>query len=261
MELLYKYYSNESQYAYDNLERGNICFSPLECLNDPFEGIGTYLYQVSDEEQKYWNSMGSDLPKLLSGRFSEDFQEVANFKYRVFCSSKEYDNPLLWAYYANSHKGFCVGYEKSSILGVSDKMFDIEYKNEMYPINEYDVKTFEKILSTKSIDWSNENECRALYELKNDDVEHFNAKVFFDKEEQSNEKLYKLQGHVQTNNLEMLCSEKFILKECSPVVIYLGMRMEWSDKQQLMDIARKLQIKVYQMTQEQNFFKFISEDI
>ncbi len=216
---------------------------------------------MSDEEQKYWASIGSDLPKLVSKRLSEDFREVANFNYRVFCSSKEYDNPLLWAHYANSHKGFCVGYEKNSIAEVSDKLFDIDYKNEMYSINEYDERTFDKLLSTKSVDWVIEKECRAIYELKNNDVLHLNAEVYFDKEKSSDEKLYTLHGHAQTNNLKTLCADKFICKKCSPVVIYFGMRMEWSDKQRLIDIARKLQIKVLQMSQDQNSYRFIPKDI
>ncbi|MCX0398221.1 DUF2971 domain-containing protein [Clostridium perfringens] len=261
MGMLYKYYSNESEYAYKNIEDGNICFSPLECLNDPLEGYGAYLYKVSDEEQIYWNSIGSDLPKMLSKRFSEEFREVANFKYRVFCASKEYDNPLLWAYYANCHKGFCVGYKKSSIGVVSDKLFDMNYKDEMYPINESDEKIFEKLLSVKSIDWKNENECRALYELKCEDIGHSNHEVYFKKEKQLDEYLYILNGNARTNDLRTLYARKFICKKCSPVVIYLGMKMEWNDKKRLIDIAHKLKIKVYQMSQEQNSFKFIHEDI
>lgn len=35
MGLLYKYYSNESDYAFENVEKGNISFSTLESLNDP----------------------------------------------------------------------------------------------------------------------------------------------------------------------------------------------------------------------------------
>lgn len=261
MEMLFKYYSNESEYAFKNIENSNICFSPLDSLNDPLEGIGAYLYHVSDEEQKYWDSIGSDLPKLVSKRFSEDFRDVANFKYRVFCTTRKNDNPLLWTYYANSHKGFCVGYEKSSIVEVSDELLDIEYKGEMYPINEHNDNTFKKLLSVKSIDWEKEDECRALYKLKDNDVLHMNSKVYLDVKKQSDKKLYVIHGHVQTNNLETLCAEKFICKKCSPVVIYLGMRMEWKDKKRLIDIARKSQIKIYQMTQEQNSFKFIPEDI
>ena len=89
MKLLYKYYSNESKYAFENVENGNICFTSLESLNDPFEGIGRYLYDVSSEEQMYWDAIGSDLPALLAKRFSEDLRDMLNFKYRVFCSSKD----------------------------------------------------------------------------------------------------------------------------------------------------------------------------
>lgn len=261
MKLLYKYYSNESEYAFDNLDNSIICFSPVEVLNDPFEGVGTYLYQVCDEEQMYWESIGSDLPKLLSVKFSEDLRDLVNFKYRVFCSTREYNNSLLWAYYANSHQGFCVGYDESSILEVSDEMFDVEYSSKMCQINELDETTIKRLLAVKSIDWSKENECRALYELKADDVLQLDAKVYFDEKEHCDGKIYKLQGHVQTNDLRTLCSDRFICKKCKPVEIYLGMRMTWDDKQRLINIARKLNAKVYQMLQEHNSFGFISEEV
>ena len=261
MKLLYKYYSNKSNYAFENIENGNICFSTLESLNDPFEGIGEYLYEVSDEEQKFWDAIGSDLPKLLSKRFTKDIQDMLNFKYRVFCSSKDYDNCLLWAYYANSHQGFCVGYKESDILEIADELVDVEYSNKMSLINESNVNTYKKLLTVKSVDWSNENECRALYELKDIDISSFESDVYYDDKKQNEEKMYKLHGHVQTNNLRTLCAEKFILKKCKPSVIYLGLRMEWKDKQRLINIARKFNIKVYQMLQEQNSFKFVSEEI
>ena len=49
MGLLYKYFSNESEYALKTVENNHICFSSLETLHDPFEGVGSYLHQVSDE--------------------------------------------------------------------------------------------------------------------------------------------------------------------------------------------------------------------
>lgn len=261
MRLLYKYYSNESEHAFSNIENGNICFSPLESLNDPFEGVGRFLYQVSEEEQKYWDSIGSDLPQLLSKKISEDLRDVVNFKYRVFCSTREYDNPLLWAYYANSHKGFCVGYEERSVANISDEMFDIKYSSEMCQINELDEKIYKKLLSCKSIDWSNEKECRALYILKDSDVSFLDADVYYDETKQDNGKIYIPHGYAQTNDLKTLCAQKFICKQCKPVEIYLGMRMEGNDRQQLISIARKLNIRVYQMLQEENSFKFIAEEL
>lgn len=261
MKLLYKYYSNESKYAFENVENGNICFTSLESLNDPFEGIGKYLYEVSSEEQMYWDTIGSNLPELLSKRFSEDLQEMLNFKYRVFCSSKDYNNCLLWAYYANAHKGFCVGYKESSILNISDELLNVEYSSEMCSINQFDEDTYKKLLTVKSADWRNENECRALYILKDKDVSSLDPDVFFNEKNQNEAKLYKLHGHIQTKNLRTLCSDKIILQKCEPAVIYLGLRMKLCDKQRLINIAKKFNIEVYQMSQEQNSFDFIPQKI
>ena len=261
MDFLYKYYSNGSRYAFDNVENGNICFSTLESLNDPFEGVGAYLYQVTEEEQAYWDSIGSDVPKLLSKRFSDDIRDMVNFKYRIFCVTSECDNPLLWAYYANSHKGFCVGYERGSISKVSDELFKIKYSDGMCPINDFNTDTYKELLSVKSCDWSGEKEWRALYELKPCDVVSAGPEVYFDQQQRSAEKIYMLHGHAQMNNLKTLCAPKFVLKKCVPTAIYLGMRMKWEDKQRLINIAKKLNIKVYQMSQGQNSFGFVPQEI
>lgn len=47
MEMLYKYYSNQSDYAFRNLEKGVVNFTPLISLNDPLEGLGTYKYEIT----------------------------------------------------------------------------------------------------------------------------------------------------------------------------------------------------------------------
>lgn len=262
MKLLYKYYSNESTYAFKNLENGNICFSALESLNDPFEGIGKYLCGVSSEDQSYWeNLIGYDLPKQVSKEFSEELRDLFNFKYRVFCSSKDYDNCLLWAYYANSHKGFCVGYEEDNISELSDELFDVEYNSDMCLINEFDESTYKKLLAVKSVDWRHEKERRALYALKDIDVLSLKFEEDFDEKNKNKDKIYKSCIDSQTNNIKYLCADKFILKKCEPSVIYLGLRMEQDDKQRLINFARKSNIKVYQMLQKENSFKFIAREV
>lgn len=66
MEILYKYYSNESKYSLENLKNANISFSPLETLNDPYEGVGAYLLQVSDKGQKNNDYNINKLDKLIT---------------------------------------------------------------------------------------------------------------------------------------------------------------------------------------------------
>ena len=131
----------------------------------------------------------------------------------------------------------------------------------MCVINEFNENTCKKLLSVKSNDWRGENECRAIYVLKADDISVLSDDVYFDTEKQSEDNLYKLHGHVQTNNLRTLSAKKFILKKCEPSVIYLGLRMDWKDKKRLINIARKYNIKVYQMSQERNSFKFVPQEI
>ena len=41
----------------------------------------------------------------------------------------------------------------------------------------------------------------------------------------------------------------------------LLLRMDWKDKKRLINIARKYNIKVYQMSQERNSFKFVPQEI
>lgn len=73
MEILYKYYSNESKYSLDNLKNANISFSPLEILNDPFEGVGAYLLQVSDKGQKSNDYFTNKLNKLIAKKNNRKF--------------------------------------------------------------------------------------------------------------------------------------------------------------------------------------------
>ena len=259
MVVLYKYFSNDSKHALKNLENGIISFSPLELLNDPFDGVGVYLYQVSEEEKEYWNSIGSDLPKLLSIRCSERIREMLNFNYRVFCSTKEFNNPLMWAYYANSHQGFCVGYAKDNIVSLSDITRDIVYQNEMYPINDPDENTFLELLFRKSIEWQRENEHRALYKLKKEDVSFLPAYEYLGEHQES--KIYILHGGAQQNDLQTLSSDKIILKPCKPTVIYIGLRTPIEIKKKLVEIAKKHCIPIYQMIQEQSSFHLAHEKV
>lgn len=265
MPLLYKYYSNESDYAFKNLENGHICFTSLQSLNDPFEGIGKYSFDVSSEEQRYWDSIGSDLPKLLSKRISDDYWELLNFKYRIFCTTTESNNPLLWSYYANSHKGFCVGYNESDILKVADVVSDVRYRNDMCLLNDFNESRNEnqyiELLSIKSTEWSREKERRAFYMIKENDISTISVEDYFKKKQCDNDSIYIFRGHAQTNNLQVLSSKKFILKECKPSELYLGMRTSWEDKNRLIEISRKLNIRVYQMYLEQNSFRILFQEV
>ena len=260
MEMLYKYYSNQSDYAFENIENGVICFTPLISLNDPLEGLGIYKYITTKEEKNFWDSIGSNAPEALEQRFSQEIQGLLNFKHRIFSTSKECTNPLLWAHYANSHKGFCVGYEKTHIQNISDNVCDVDYCNQPPLINGIKSEDFFKLLFVKSRDWKYERESRAIYTLKEPDVSHLSAENYLNPNK-DNDYIYILNGHATQNNLEMLCSPKYIIKECPPKAIYFGMNMSGKDKRRIFNISQKYDIKYYQIKYAHNTFKFIAEEI
>ncbi len=77
----------------------------------------------------------------------------------VYSLSKDYKNELLWAYYADSHKGFCIEYDYDILKQYpcnEDNFFDVKYSKNVPIINLgiiFDISILKKSLVTKSLSW------------------------------------------------------------------------------------------------------------
>ncbi len=98
----------------------------------------------------------------------ENFIKEAN-KYGIYSLSKNYDNELLWAYYSNSHQGFCIEYDLDILkqCQLNQEFFnDVEYHKDIPIIELNDIfepkDLVKKILATKSIAWEHEEEFRIV---------------------------------------------------------------------------------------------------
>lgn len=125
MGLLFKYYCI-NKYSLENIRRSIVCFSDISGFNDPFEGVGHYHYDATPEMMKYFNSIDSNAINYLSEGTAADTKEALSFKHRVLCVTENHDHPLMWAHYAGSHTGFCVGYDEEDIKKISDKFANVE---------------------------------------------------------------------------------------------------------------------------------------
>src|SRR5699024_3966641 len=133
--------------------------------NDPFEGFGKYLIEFSDSNEP--NEIEKNAKENVERCCLENTRDVLSQNYRVFCTSKTYDNPLLWAYYANSDKGFCVSYYREDVekmLGKLGKAGDIQYEDNIIISKNKELD----LLFKKSTYWKHENEFRAIYCAKSD---------------------------------------------------------------------------------------------
>lgn len=108
--------------------------------------------------------------------------EQLNRDYGVMCLTPDVGNFLMWSYYSDSHKGFCVGYDtqkliESNIFGMGGKVL---YSKEfpffpMFPDKNY--RSFLNIFYTKSKVWEHEDEYRLIHSFKTGDVQSINIDV------------------------------------------------------------------------------------
>jgi hypothetical protein len=151
--------------------------------------------RIKAEYTRKFKSAITAVRKDEPNNFGEQFFNRAitnlNTKIGIFSLSRRWDSTLMWAHYTNSHKGFCVGFDKNSEffkpkgnpLDPTFSIQSVEYSaNRIKVPIEEGVKIDPKILLTKSKDWQYEEEERivSLLSLADKSIksEPFNIDLF-----------------------------------------------------------------------------------
>lgn len=154
-----------------------IFFASPSHFNDPFDLRPVFSLEASAERQKddYLRLSRKFEPHLteaqheaeairvMTSSLSKDnlattttaIQVIHNFHVRasvgVFCVSTKPDDILMWAHYADSHKGICLEFDgMQSLMAHAQR---VEYSQDRVPINPYDDDkdvAMSKALLTKS---------------------------------------------------------------------------------------------------------------
>jgi len=136
---VYKFLSEK--WALEDIRTRRIKISEIHDLNDPFELIP---FDLSD----------SDLRReLLSARDQMNKSGVLSF-------SRCWSSPLLWAHYADKHRGICLGFDVARADKISK---EVEYVEKRLPCPEpddLDKEDAQQFLFTKFADWKHEEEVR-----------------------------------------------------------------------------------------------------
>lgn len=165
-------YRKFDNYWENNLFDGDIYFSQSTNLNDPFDCL-TYIdekiYSKHIEEAlkqqfpimeqniiQYMENHNFSLEETIAG--ARDIVSVA-------CFSENVDSVLMWAHYADSHRGYCIEYDTEKLLKpYSAMIFPVYYSNERYDSTDdvirRNVNTLLNPYFFKSKVWSYENEWR-----------------------------------------------------------------------------------------------------
>jgi Protein of unknown function (DUF2971) len=90
----------------------------------------------------------------------------------MICFARTWSNPVMWAHYAEKHRGVCLGFAIQpavlSKVDYTDAKIDVELGVHL-PGGGLSVELLNKVLLTKSTAWEYEQEWRVLAQLKTPD--------------------------------------------------------------------------------------------
>jgi hypothetical protein len=136
-------------------------------LNDPFEA--SYNEEITAFLKLIANVFNADTSEI-----EKSINNILNFKDKVgvYSLTKTFNHELLWAYYADGYKGFCLEYDveilKENYQNVVQQII-VDYKEKVPVLNDEDLKNkfssiYQKIFGTKSKSWEHEKEVRLVYD-------------------------------------------------------------------------------------------------
>ena len=160
------------------LAKNQIFSAPIETLNDPFETrvrIRGEDFKIGRALRIFPSFKYTNKIKEVELRFIETVKkfEIETKQWGIYSLSKSYKDELLWAYYADSHRGFCIEYELSLLLAYKlqrEITIEVDYVDQipfltiqdMSSINDGNRILIKKLIGTKSIRWKHESEIRIV---------------------------------------------------------------------------------------------------
>jgi hypothetical protein len=266
--LLYRYFplgnpKNVSRVA--DYFKGRVYFSSPTYFNDPFELSSTVLpptYEVfikalekdpnfhtfsKSQLSKEYKKLKEDFMRKPEQAFSKDW--VANIG--ILCLTESFMNHLMWAHYADSHRGICIGLEKQK--APFNNAMQVEYSTERpeieYPLHRiFTDKDLEQLLLTKSIEWSYEKEWRIIKrQIKPEEIEFYKSEIL--KNPDSIDEIADIV--VDSNGCGTYDFDSDAIK-----VIYLGVNISENDSDAIIKLAKasKHSIKVFKMILDKKYY-------
>jgi Protein of unknown function (DUF2971). len=182
---LYHYQSFNEEHLRNTLERGVVKFANPNSFNDPWDCKPTFCVpeDAADREAlvrwmaaasaKHYPTLDTAArerrveelltnPQLLRSKMAEAAAEMwrqIDKRYRVYCLTTKPACPLMWAHYADHHRGVCLEFDmlKPNLCAA----IQVQYR-EMYPSFHLNDGKDLSPLYTKSFHWQYEEEYRLI---------------------------------------------------------------------------------------------------
>ncbi|HXA01899.1 MAG TPA: DUF2971 domain-containing protein [Cytophagaceae bacterium] len=254
-EIVYKYRSWKGFHK-DILLKNEIYFASPNELNDPFDfRIPRNWSLLTDEQMVEFaesriNSFTNipfgqieDYKKFILNKLKNDKElqsesdtftyEKQNLDFGVLSLSKTYKGVSMWSHYADSHKGFCVGFKTKELVGSGELGYGhVEYLNDFPQINPLEssaTNTANIQIYSKSKEWEYEKEFRIL--------------------------------KIKIDGFKNKANRIHAFKDQAIAEIILGMEIIEDDKKTIIEMAKSKNIKVYQIHQIPFTFEIEKKEI
>jgi hypothetical protein len=178
--LVYKYRGGAFDRDLASLKQDYFWAANVDSLNDPCEAtfsnsLATELSSISKLFNVRIEEIANEFERVLKS--VDEFTNLIN-KLGIFSLSKNYDHQLLWAHYADSHRGFCIEYDLDIIkkqqhsfashytidIGYSDSPGSIGLDQMLSLTSKKDkgLSFIQAMIGTKSLSWNYEEEVRLI---------------------------------------------------------------------------------------------------
>lgn len=152
-----------------------------------------------------------------------DFNQRYKSKLKVSCFSDSNKSLLMWGHYSNKHQGFCIEYDLGTI---DDKenfkkyLFPVKYTHKLIDLTQYYI---DNVINKKNIDKQRLIES-VLYKSK--------------------DWAYEKEWRIVVNQAEYVENQ---INTPKPKAIYIGAKVNFDNKNLLIDISKKLAIPIFEM--------------
>ncbi|AIW17175.1 DUF2971 domain-containing protein [Vibrio tubiashii] len=153
------------------LNNKTLGFSKLDSLNDPFEASYNHVHIFATEERAtaFSESEIFDGAEWGDRNRVKDFIESKLQEVVVTCFTERPTEPLMWAHYADDHKGVCYCFDRDNLEFKGNfKRQSVQYSNKVPDLLVFENSTTEaqlemyipNLICTKSEAWAYEKEIR-----------------------------------------------------------------------------------------------------
>ncbi len=130
-------------------------------------------YEIRKMAKEFYNQFRSPSGRKIMAEYQEEtIKKMRSMDIGIFSLTANLNSILSWSHYADSHRGFCVGFHTLNLKAFLEKcgpsldLRSVDYTKEYPFINAYitsDEEITNKIVWTKSKDWEYEHEYRVLW--------------------------------------------------------------------------------------------------